>query len=69
MKKYLTRNDILQILPVSKPTWERWKSLGKTPPHIKIGGRCFWDREVFMDWLAAQPQQGNPPCPPGTASA
>lgn len=66
MTTYLTRKDILKILPVSVPTWERWKMQGKTPPCIKISGRCFWEKETFMAWLAQQ-QQGNPPCQPRTA--
>ncbi len=50
MKQYLTIFETAERLTISVPTLYRWASR-KQMPHIKIGGRIFFDPEIINDWV------------------
>jgi predicted DNA-binding transcriptional regulator AlpA len=52
-KKWLDKQEILAMLPISQMTWERWVKAGKTPPYTRIGRVRFWDASEFYAWMDA----------------
>ena len=50
MKQYLTIFETAEKLTISVPTLYRWAS-EKQIPHVKIGGRIFFDPETTNHWV------------------
>ena len=46
--------DMAGIMGVGDRTIRRWRSEGKLPPAIEIGGLLRWRREVVEAWIAAR---------------
>ncbi len=49
-EKLLTPSDILAIVPVSRPTLQRWFKAHQLP-YLKIGGRIFVHPHDFRAFL------------------
>ncbi len=50
MKQYLTIFETAEKLTISIPTLYRWAS-EKHIPHLKIGGRIFFDPDIIDNWV------------------
>ena len=50
MKQYLAIRDLAKVLTISVPTLYRWTS-EKQIPHVRIGGRIFFDPETIDKWI------------------
>lgn len=49
---FVTKDQILQFLPVSRATLYRYIQSGKFPPSVKLGRRSLWNVDDIRDWLA-----------------
>jgi predicted DNA-binding transcriptional regulator AlpA len=45
--------DSAALCGISKPSWDRMNSAGKTPQPIRLLGSVRWMRAELLDWLAA----------------
>lgn len=52
MKKvYLTTDQVMQKLKVTRMTLHRWTHKGLIPKPAKIGNRLFWDEDALESVL------------------
>jgi predicted DNA-binding transcriptional regulator AlpA len=53
-KPLVTREELLDILPVNSSTLWRWIRAGRFPAPISTPGKVFWSRVVFEQWMRGQ---------------
>jgi predicted DNA-binding transcriptional regulator AlpA len=51
---YLSRAQLAKHLGLSTDTIARWETLGKGPPRVRIGARCYYRRAAVEEWLLAR---------------
>lgn len=56
---YLTLNDLLAFIPVSKSSIYRAMREDNFPVPLKIGGRSCWSRELVEAWLKSKDPNGG----------
>jgi excisionase family DNA binding protein len=50
----MTEDELCEVLGLSKPTLQTWRSLRKGPAWIKVGKRVFFDKRQVEAWLQSQ---------------
>lgn len=50
-ERWLDKKQILEILPISHMTWERWVRAGKAPAYSRIGRTRFWKASEIFTWI------------------
>ena len=58
--RLLTLGDLAVLVQVSEKTLRRWRSEGRLPPAVEIGGVVRWRREDVDAWLASNLETGRP---------
>jgi hypothetical protein len=51
---YITREQLAVELKVTTRTLDKWAYLRKGPRKIKIGARCYYNRNAVLAWLESQ---------------
>ena len=49
----LTTDQVAARLRVTVWTIKAWRRQGKGPPHLKVGGRYYYDPAALGRWIAA----------------
>lgn len=47
----LTIEELAHALDLAPATLNQWRSQGKGPPYIKVGGRIRYRRHAVREWL------------------
>jgi predicted site-specific integrase-resolvase len=56
---WITVNEILEELGITRRTWQRWRARGMTPPCIKTpGGELRIRRVDYARWLSNREEIG-----------
>ena len=50
-EKFLTRDDICELLKISKKTLWRWHREAKAPPFVRIAGCVRYPEKFLNKWL------------------
>lgn len=55
----LTKQEVADLLHVSRRTIDRWAAAGKGPPSVVLpaSGRRRWRRSAVLAWLAENPAE------------
>jgi excisionase family DNA binding protein len=55
----LTKQEVADLLHVSRRTIDRWTAAGKGPPSVVLpaSGRRRWQRRAVLAWLQQQPPE------------
>lgn len=48
----MTVADVIAAMGISRSTWQKLVSTGKTPPIVRIGSVQRIRRDAFAEWLA-----------------
>ena len=65
-KKIFTVENLLEVLPVSRATLDRWVRDGRNgqsdfpPPFTLPGRRMLWDADVIEQWIANRHKASSP---------
>jgi len=57
--RFLTANDVAAILQVDAKTVRRWRSEGKLPRALVVGGIVRWPEETIRAWVAERMEAGR----------
>jgi predicted DNA-binding transcriptional regulator AlpA len=49
---FITMDQVLQLLPVSRATLHRYIKSGKFPASIKLGRLALWKVDDIRSWMA-----------------
>lgn len=49
---FITKDQVLQLLPVSRATLYRYIKSGKFPDSIKLGRLALWNVDDIRSWMA-----------------
>jgi predicted DNA-binding transcriptional regulator AlpA len=47
----VTAENAARLCAISRPSWDRYVSSGKTPAPRRIGGRPLWSVEELRSWI------------------
>ena len=57
-RKFLTQQQIIEELQISRGTLYRWLRAGSFPQGIRVGDRAIrWEAQAIEDWLATRKAQ------------
>lgn len=48
---YVDDRQLSKRTPISRVTWQTWRSKGEGPPFYKIGRRCLYKWSDVESWL------------------
>ncbi len=55
----LVSEEAARFLRISPQTLNNWRSAGKGPPHVKMGGRVAYRRSVLVTWAESRETRGS----------
>ncbi len=56
-REYLTAGDLEKITGTKASTWRYWAHIGQGPPSFRLGRRRVWNRDLALQWIAAQQRE------------
>lgn len=59
MTKYMTPEELSEMLQVPPRTLETWRYRGGGPPCVRIGRHVRYDPDAVRSWLAEQSDPGR----------
>lgn len=52
--EFVDDRELAARTPISRITWQTWRSRGKGPPYYRAGRRCFYKWGEVLAWIEAQ---------------
>ena len=53
--QYMSRRQVLDLIPVSSVTLWNWQRDGAFPRSRKVGGKAMWFRHEIEAWMLSRP--------------
>jgi len=57
--EYIDDRTLSARTPISRITWQTWRSKGKGPPHYRVGRRCLYKWHEVVSWLEGRRVEGQ----------
>jgi predicted DNA-binding transcriptional regulator AlpA len=54
LDRYLSREETADALRISPRSLDRWHTIRRGPPRLKLGARIYYDRQELENWIARQ---------------
>ena len=62
MIELINTDTVAKLLGLSSPTLRLWRTLGKGPQYVKLGGAVRYRTEELEEWIASRtikPEEGK----------